>query len=292
MARGTTATKVNAKKAAPAKAASAGAPRLPAPSSNGGGRSVGIALDLIDAFMGDVELGVSELARRTNVAKSSVSRTCAHLVARGYLDRVGPGRFRLGMHLLELGRLVEIRTGLGSTALEILTGLAAAVRHTVHLGVPDGGDVVFVERVEATRHLRYASEPWRRSPAHRSSCGKVLAAFLPEVLDARLRAGLPARTGYTIVVPELLVAELDRVRERGYATNVEETEIGGASLAVPVRNPRTRTVVAALAVAGPTQQVVPDEAHLVELLRLAARRLESAIAKGQLVVPTSVPSSS
>jgi DNA-binding IclR family transcriptional regulator len=252
---------------------------------------VGIALDLIDAFAGDVELGVSELARRTNVAKSSVSRTCAHLVARGYLDRVGPGRFRLGMHLLELGRLVEIRTGLGSTALEILTELAAAVHLTVHLGVPDGADVVFVERVESSRHLRYASEPWRRSPVHRSSCGKVLAAYLPHVLDARLRAGLPARTGYTIVMPELLMAELEKVRARGFATNVEETEIGGASLAVPVRNPRTRTVVAALALAGATGKVVNEETRLVELLRLAARRLEAAIAKGQLVVPTSAPSS-
>lgn len=262
------------------------------PARGSGGRSVGIALDLIDAFAGDVELGVSELARRTGVAKSSVSRTCAHLVARGYLDRVGPGRFRLGMQLLELGRLVEIRTGLGSTALEILQGLAGAVKQTVHLGVPDGADVLFVERVEASRHLRYASEPWRRSPVHRSSCGKVLAAYLPHVLEARLKAGLPARTGYTIVVPELLMAELDRVRERGYATNVEETEIGGASLAVPVRNPRTRMVVAALALVGPTHQVMDDESRLVELLRLAARRLESAISKGQLTVPTSVPSSS
>ncbi len=256
------------------------------------GRSVGIALDLIDAFGDDVELGVSELARRTKVAKSSVSRTCAHLVARGYLERVGPGRFRLGMRLLELGRLVEMRTGLSSTAVEILTDLAAAVRlsaHlTVHLGVPDGGDVIFVERVETSRHLRYASEPWRRSPVHRSSCGKVLAAYLPHVLEARLRAGLPARTGYTIVVPELLVSELERVRARGYATNVEETEIGGGSLAVPVRNPRTRSVVAAIAIAGPTAQVIGDEARLVELLRLAARQFEAAIGRGQLVVPTSV----
>jgi DNA-binding IclR family transcriptional regulator len=250
------------------------------------GRSVGIALDLIDAFGGEVELGVSELARRTNVAKSSVSRTCAHLVARGYLERVGSGRFRLGMRLLELGRLVEIRTGLGGAALEILTELAVAVHHTVHLGVPDGADVVFVERVETSRHLRYASEPWRRSPVHRSSCGKVLAAYLPDVLDARLRAGLPARTGYTIVVPELLVSELDRVRQRGYATNVEESEIGGASLAVPVRNPRSRAVVAALALAGPTSRVMADETRLIELLRLAARRLEAAISRGHLVLPS------
>jgi len=253
------------------------------------GRSVGIALDLIDAFGGEVELGVSELARRTNVAKSSVSRTCAHLVARGYLERVGPGRFRLGMRLLELGRLVEIRTGLGGAGLEILTELAAAVHHTVHLGVPDGADVVFVERVEISRHLRYASEPWRRSPVHRSSCGKVLAAFLPCVLESRLRAGLPARTGYTIVVPDVLVAELDRVRERGYATNIEETAIGGASVAVPVHDPRNGEVVAALALVVPSVRVRADEVALVSALRRAGARLERAIGAGQLAVPAGSP---
>ena len=253
-----------------------------------GGRSVGIALDLLDAFEHDVELTVADLTRRTRVAKSTVSRTCAHLEARGYLDRVGPGQYRLGARVMELGHLVKIRTGLDGTAREILTQLATSVRLTVHLGVPGGADVLFVERVETSRHLRYTGEQWRRSPVHRSSCGKVLAAFLPEVLQARLRVGLPARTGYTIVAPKLLVAELDKVRERGYATNVEETEIGGASLAVPVRDRRRGVVVAALAVAGPVPRVLADERGLVAALHHTASRLEGAMRDGLLVLPAVV----
>ena len=251
-----------------------------------GGRSVGIALDLLDTFEHDAELTVAELTRRTQVAKSTVSRTCAQLHARGYLDRVGPGRYRLGLRLFELGHLVKIRTGLDGTAREILMQLAAPVGLTVHLGVPDGAEVLFVERVETSRHLRYASEAWRRSPVHRSSCGKVLAAFLPSVLEARLRAGLPARTGYTIVVPEVLMAELDRVRERGYATNIEETAIGGASLAVPVRDPGRGVVVAALAVAGPATRVMADERGLIAALHQTAGRLEAAIRARKLTLPT------
>ena len=261
----------------------------PGDAASGPNRSVGIALDLLDAFDADVELSVAELTRRTHVAKSSVSRTCAFLVQRGYLHRVGPGRYRLGLRLLELGHLVKIRTGLDTTAHEVLSELAADSGCTVHLGVPDGADVLFVERIEPTPHVRYATERWRRSPVHRSSCGKVLAAFLPCVLDSRLKAGLPPRTGYTIVVPQLLMAELDRVRERGYATNLEETEIGGASLAVPVRDPRVGTVVAALALAGGAALVTTNEAALVAALRRAAARLERAIGAGQLVVPASAP---
>jgi DNA-binding IclR family transcriptional regulator len=262
-----------------------GAP--PAEPAGAANRSVGIALDLLDAFDSDVELTVAELTRRTNVAKSSVSRTCAYLVRRGYLHRVGPGRYRLGMRLLELGHLVKIRTGLDTAAHEVLTELAAQLRCAVHLGVPDGAEVLFVERIEPTAHQRYATERWRRSPVHRSSCGKVLAAFLPKVLDARLRAGLPARTGYTIVVPTLLVEELERVRERGYATNLEETTIGGGSLAVPVRDPRTGEVVAALALVDNAARLRAEEAALVAALRRGAARLEHAIAAGQLAMPTS-----
>ena len=93
---------------------------------------------------------------------------------------------------------------------------------------------------------------------HRSSAGKTLVAFRPGLLEARLRAGLPASTGYTIVVPDVLVAELDRIRERGYARSVDETELGMASLAVPVRPAPAGQVVAAISMVGPTTRVVGD----------------------------------
>ena len=110
----------------------------------------------------------------------------------------------------------------------------------MQVGVPAGADVVYVERVEGQHALRYSTNS-RRSPLHRSSAGKVLAAFNPALAEARLRAGLPPSTGYTIVVPELLLAELARVRERGYARSVDETELGMSSLAVPVRDVAGRT---------------------------------------------------
>ena len=135
--------------------------------------------------------------------------------------------------------------------LPLLVELRNSLGETVQIGVPAGVDVVYVERVEGMRALRYASENSRRSPLHRSSAGKVLAAYDPQLLEARAAAGLPASTGYTIVVPEVFVAELSRVRQRGYARSVDETELGMSSLAVPVWARPGGPVVAAISMVGP-----------------------------------------
>ena len=150
----------------------------------------------------------------------------------------------------------------------------------MQIAVPAGADVVYVERVEGRRALRYSTNA-RRSPIHRSSSGKVLAAFNPSLLEARLRAGLPPSTGYTIVVPEVLVDELARVRERGYARSVDETEVGLSSIAVPVRAALDGPVVAAISMVGPTARVVGDhEAHHAGVLQAAALKLAASIEKG------------
>jgi DNA-binding IclR family transcriptional regulator len=131
--------------------------------------------------------------------------------------------YRLGLRFVEYGHLATSRSAVRDRGLALLVELRNTLGETVQIGVPAGPDVVYVERVEGARALRYSSENSRRSPIHRSSAGKVLAAYNPEILEARLRAGLPPSTGYTIVVPELLVAELARIRKRGYARSVDET---------------------------------------------------------------------
>lgn len=243
-------------------------------------QSVTIALDIVDALAAAPELGVSELARRVGIAKSTAHRTCTVLVDRGLLDRSATGGYRLGLRLVELGDLATARTAVGEQGLSLLVELRNSLGETVQLGVPAGADVVYVERVEGIHALRYATNS-RRSPIHRSSAGKVLAAFNPSMVEARLQAGLPPSTGYTIVVPELLLAELARVRERGYARSVDETELGMSSLAVPVESPPGGPVVAAISMVGPTARVIGDrEARHASILRAGARSLAESIGRG------------
>ena len=223
---------------------------------------------------------MSELARRVGIAKSTAHRTCAVLVERGLLDRTPTGAYRLGLRFAEYGDLATSRTAVGDRGLPLLVELRNVLGETVQLGVPAGADVVYVERVEGIHALRYATNS-RRSPIHRSSAGKVLAAFNPAMAEARLQAGLPPSTGYTIVVPDVLLAELARVRERGYARSVDETEVGLSSLAVPVASPDGDSVVAAISMVGPTARVIGDhEARHTSILHAGARTLAESIGRG------------
>jgi DNA-binding IclR family transcriptional regulator len=250
-------------------------------------QSVSIALDIVDALATAPELNLSELARRVGVAKSTAHRTCSVLLARGLLDRTPSGGYRLGLRFVEYGHLAAARSAVRDRGLPLLVELRNSLGETVQIGVPAGADVVYVERVEGMRALRYGSENSRRSPLHRSSAGKVLAAYDGDLLAARLAAGLPASTGYTIVVPELFVAELSRVRQRGYARSVDETEPGMSSLAVPVFARAGGPVVAAISMVGPTSRVVGEhEVAHVTVLTAGARRLTDALARGEYALTT------
>ena len=240
-----------------------------------------IALDVLDTLAREPELSLSELARRVGVAKSTAHRTCSVLAERGLLARTSTGGYRLGLRFVEYGHLAAERTAVRDRALPLLVELRNTLGETVQIGVPAGADVVYVERVEGQQALRYTTNS-RRSPVHRSSAGKVLAAYNPEMLEARLAAGLTPSTGYTIVVPEVLVAELGRIRERGWARSVDETELGLSSLAVAVRSAPDGPVVAAISMVGPTTRVIGDhEEHHAAVLRAGARKLTDAIGKGE-----------
>jgi DNA-binding IclR family transcriptional regulator len=249
-------------------------------------QSVSIALAVLEALAAAPELSLSELARRVGVAKSTAHRTCAVLTTAGLLTRTDAGKYRLGLRLIEYGHLATARSPVGGHALPLLIDLRTALAETIQIGVPAGADVVYVERVEGPRALRYSSDNSRRGPVHRSSAGKVLAAFVPGVMEARLRAGLPPSTGYTIAVPDLFRAEIEKVRQRGYARSVDETEIGMSSIAVPVRNAPNGAVVAAISMVGPTLRVAGDtEASNVATLQAAARKLSEALELGEYRLP-------
>ena len=249
-------------------------------------RSVTIALDILDAFFGDAEIGLSELARRVGVTKSTMHRTCGVLVERGALERTLSGKYRLGVHLLEYGQLVTNRSALRTQAFPLLVELRNAIGETVQLGVPSGGDVLYFERVEGLGALRFSIEAVRRSPVHRSSAGKAIAAFRPDVAAARIKAGMTPFTGHTIVIPQMFAEELARIRERGYAISIDESELGLSSIGVPIRDRPDGEVIAAISTAGPTGRLLGDhESHHVRLMLNAGRQLTNALAAGAYTLP-------
>jgi len=215
--------------------------------------SVRNAARVLRAFSGaDSELGVSELSRRLGLSTSTVHRLLATLAAERLLEHDrATGRYRLGLALYELGTTVTEHVDLHQAALPVLTTLRHSTGEMVHVAVLDGLEVVYVERLESHHMLPIFRRVGHRLPAHWTSSGKVLLAALPRGdLAVRLRGvALEARTPRTITEPDLLLAELDRVAERGWAINDEEGHAGVVSVGAPLRGD-DGTVIAAVSVVG------------------------------------------
>jgi IclR family transcriptional regulator, KDG regulon repressor len=206
------------------------------------------------------ELGVSELARRLGLGKSTVHRLLATLTAERILEHdPAAGTYRLGLVMYELGARVSTHRLLHDAATSVIEELRNVTRETVQIAVLDGREVVYVERLESPHTLRLFGRIGHRMPAHCTSTGKVLLAFLAqerlEVMLSQWR--LERRTPRTITSPPQLLAELARVRARGWADNLGESEAGVSSVAAPIRNARGE-VIAAVSAAGPTMRVNGD----------------------------------
>ncbi len=220
--------------------------------------SVTNALRVLDCFSAtERELGVSELARRLDMGKSTVHRLCATLAAGGLLDHnAETGRYRLGLRLYELGALVSAHMDLHEAAGPALLEVRNRTGETVQLAVLDGREVVYVERLESSHTVRLFGRVGHRNSAHCTATGKVLLAHLPDAeLDALLDGWvLEGRTPYTITDHAEFRKALAEVRRRGWGENTNEVEIGVASVAAPVRD-SSGAVVAALSVAGPAMRL-------------------------------------
>jgi DNA-binding IclR family transcriptional regulator len=205
---------------------------------------------LLSAFgPGDTVLGVSELARRTGLAKSTVYRLTCELARNGLLERSGTG-LRLGLRLFELGQLVPLQRDLRLAALPFMEDLREATRQIVHLAVLDGAEMVYLEILRSPDAPAPPSRVGGRLPAHATGVGKAALAFSPpEVVDAVIAMGLPRLSRRTIVQPGLLRQELETIRLQGCAFDREESSDGVVCAASPVFGPDD-TVVGALSISG------------------------------------------
>lgn len=193
-------------------------------------------------------LGTNEIARRSGINASSVSRLLATLVAARFVehDEVS-GRYRLGLRLVQLGNLAVAGLGLREAAAPELRGLVDTTGETATLSVPGERDAVTVDFVHSPASVQSVARVGRPSVAHATAAGKVMLAFG----DVPMAPGRLRRyTSRTIVDRDRLDAELARVRERGWAQAIREREEDLSALAAPVRGGRGE-LAAILGVQGP-----------------------------------------
>lgn len=243
------------------------------------------AVAILNAFSADEpELGVTEIAEKLELHKSTVHRFLVNLEAAGLVERDRrSSRYRLGLRIFELGGLVLQQMNLWDEALPFLEGLVRDSGETGHLAVLDGGEAVYIEKVEARRALRIPSAIGRGYPAHATSLGKVLLAHLEDEPREQVIAdrGLRRCTPKTITDPDLLREELKRVRAQGYAVDDQEYEEGLRCVGAPITG-HTGQVVAAIGIGGPATRVTPERvADLSELVMAAAGNLSRRMGADQ-----------
>jgi DNA-binding IclR family transcriptional regulator len=238
------------------------------PGTVGGVKSVVAALDVLDCFVDRDELGVSDIARRLGVAKSTAHRLLRSLCARGLAEHdPRTGRYRLGLHLVELGQLTADRMRLRRAALPVLEELRQASGCSTQLGVASGTEVFFVGRLETLGAMAQVLGLPRRLPVTGSAAGTALAAFDP-LLARACRAALPA--------PAAFDDALAAVRRQGFAVSASETAGGPGSVAAPVLDPGGHPL-AAVALLRPAEEVGADLGRYGRLVGIAARRLARAL---------------
>ncbi|MFC8538091.1 IclR family transcriptional regulator [Streptomyces sp. NPDC057249] len=209
---------------------------------------------------------LTEIAARTGLAKTTAFRLCADLVRLGLLERAGE-TYRLGGKLFELGSLVPRRQDLREAALPFLQDLFEATHETVHLGVREGYEVVYVERIHGHDALALPSRIGGRLPLTCTGVGKALLAFSDGTLvEDVLARPLPRLSTHSITDPARLRTVIEQIQVSGLAYEEQEAALGVSCIASPVFD--GPTAVAALSVAVPRARFRP--AQLAPAVRTAA----------------------
>lgn len=218
---------------------------------------LGRVMVVLSAFDADTPaLTLAELSRRAGLPKPTVHRMAVELCEQRLLRRDEAGRYLLGLRLFELGELVPQHRTLREAALPLMEDLREATRSRIHLAVLNGVDVLYVE-ILGIGDVGVPSRTGGRLPAHATGVGKVILAYSsPDVVRARIEAGLPRLTARTITREDAFMAELRKIRTVGMALDMGENTPGISCVAAPVYG-SDRKIRAALSVTGRTERLDP-----------------------------------
>jgi DNA-binding IclR family transcriptional regulator len=223
-------------------------------------QSVAHALDVLEEFRDETdELGVTELSKKLKLHKNNVFRILATLQSRNYIEQNRSNdNYRLGIKCLELGQTFIRQRGLLKQARPILQELAQTTGETSYISILRGNVVIYLDAVETSSTVRVISRVGLHMPIHATAAGKALVSYeSDEEVRKRFTGELPRFTKATRTDVEALIKEAALVRERGYATDLEEFEDGLRCIGAPVRD-YTRKVVGSISVSGPAHRLTDE----------------------------------
>ncbi|MFT9848359.1 IclR family transcriptional regulator [Aneurinibacillus sp. REN35] len=240
-----------------------------------------LILDLFDEY--ETELKITDISARMNLHKSTVHSLLKTLQKFHYIEQsTENGKYRLGMKLFERGNFVIQNLDMRAVAKNHLTELSMKTGNTIHLVILDGKEGVYIDKVEGSSATVLYSRIGRRIPIHCSAVGKALVAFKSQTELGAILTDYEygSNTPNTITSEKDFLAELQKVREQGFALDNEENEPGVACIAVPIRN-HTGQVVAAMSMSQPATRLNTQTIEeSMSMLKEAAQQISVKLGYG------------
>jgi IclR family acetate operon transcriptional repressor len=236
-------------------------------------QSIARAFDVL-AALAEGPRGVTEVAERVGLPKSTVARMLGALALEGAAEQIpGDTRYRLGPRLAALAAGVRPTRRLVSIAHPYLVELAERIGEAAGLSVPEGPTMHYVDQVDSPNPVQVRDWTGTRIPMHAVSSGQVfLAHFPPPALARFIATPLERFTDNTITDASGLLARLRDVRRDGYSWVREEYAVGSNSVAAPVAD-ADGEVVAVVHVHGPSYRFPAagaDRSVAVDVVEAAA----------------------
>jgi len=218
------------------------------------------ALDVLECFsVEQPELGVSEIARKLNLQKSTIHNILTTFQNCGYITK-NPvnSKYTLGLKVLHLAYIVSSHHGLRDLFLPYLNRIAQETREVCYFGILDNLEVLYIEAAYPTTQQQTRNILGERAPLYCTGLGKAMMAYLPEEEFSQVVSS-PLRqfTGYTLTDPAALRSQMEEIRTNGYAVDNMEHEFGIRCVAVPVFGTDGR-VIASVSVSGPSPRFDPE----------------------------------
>ena len=221
-------------------------------------QSVTRALGILSCFSDEQpELRVIDFAKQLNLTQSNVSRLLTTMVSLGYVEKDEfSGFYRLGHQIITLGGIALNNSEIRKQALSELHDLERRLGLGANLAILQSQQMFYLAHVDSHKSPRMYTLLGRSNPLYNTGIGKVLLAHVaPEDASQLLnRIELASYTDKTITNRDVLLAELEKIRNRGYATEIEELALGRACIAAPIRG-RGGKVIAGISLSGPLSDI-------------------------------------
>ncbi len=247
-------------------------------------QSVDKALKLLDCLAAARKpLSLQEIAQATGWAKSTIYGLLSTMREHAVVEQSKTdGKYRLGVRLFELGSVVGNLRDIRVLARPYLQNIALQTGESVHIGMLDRGEVMYLDTVDSNMALRVVAEAGMRLPVHCSALGKAMLAYLPEaqVKSILQTHGMPSFTPHTITTQQAMEEELAKIRDNGFSLENGEMRIGMRCVAAPVFDAEGVPSYA-IGVTGMMRRVMDEAVVLAQKLVVeAAKAISSELAMG------------